>query len=164
MEPTRDPASEARALFKRFLADRWFGGPDFESWITLHREFEAQLRALRDEWLAELGDPESPGFHPPGERGARRATSFAQNEVIGGFRLVKRLGSGASGEVWEAQEMALGDRRVALKLLRPDLALDVRSLERFRREALALSLINHPNVVAVYSVGRPQGHRSSRRS
>jgi serine/threonine protein kinase len=152
---TGDSSASPRALFKRFLAERWFGGPDFESWVRQHTALEGELRALRDQWLRELEDPESSALLPS-EGGPRRALSFAPGEELGGFRLVARLGSGAAGEVWSAEELALG-RQVALKLLRPDLALDPRAMERFRREALSGAKLDHPGVVAVYSIGRVHG-------
>ena len=76
--------------------------------------------------------------------------------MFGGYRLLERIGGGGMGDVWEAEEIALR-RRVALKLLRPDLVADSRALERFRREALAAAHVQHSGVVAVYAVGRIGG-------
>lgn len=69
------------------------------------------------------------------------------------FRLRERIASGASGSVYCADQIALG-RTVAVKLLRPELALDDRFLSRFHGEALAASRLNHPNTVAVIDYGQ----------
>ncbi|MFE4862468.1 protein kinase [Streptomyces sp. NPDC056670] len=74
-----------------------------------------------------------------------------QTVIAGRYQLLGRLGSGGMGEVYEALDAAL-ERRVALKMIRSDLAgSDMR--ERFGREARALARIAHPNTVVVHDVG-----------
>ncbi|MEM7519098.1 MAG: hypothetical protein AAF368_19505, partial [Planctomycetota bacterium] len=63
---------------------------------------------------------------------------------IGGYRLVRRLGRGGMGEVWEAELSEPVRRRVALKVLRPD-RISESFLNRFRVEQQALALMDHPN-------------------
>jgi eukaryotic-like serine/threonine-protein kinase len=75
-----------------------------------------------------------------------------QAEVLAGrYRLERRIGQGGMAEVWVATDIQL-DRRVALKWLRPVLASDPVVAERFRREAIAVARLNHPNIVAVHDV------------
>jgi eukaryotic-like serine/threonine-protein kinase len=74
----------------------------------------------------------------------------------GRYRLVRRIGGGGMGEVWEADDIVLG-RRVALKVLVQELADDARATKRFVREARATAKITHPNVTRVYDFGRDGG-------
>ncbi|PKV84663.1 serine/threonine-protein kinase [Streptomyces sp. TLI_146] len=77
---------------------------------------------------------------------------MAEPTLIGGrFAVLRRLGAGGMGEVYEALDTAL-DRRVAVKLIRSAL-LSEESGARFAREARALARIDHPNVVTVYEAG-----------
>jgi serine/threonine protein kinase len=70
--------------------------------------------------------------------------------VLGGrYRLDRCLAFGGMAEVWTARDDVLG-RRVAVKLLRPELAADALVRERFRREPLAAARLNHPNIVAIF--------------
>ncbi len=72
------------------------------------------------------------------------------------FRIAGKLGAGGMGQVYVAEDGKLG-RRVALKVLSPEVADDPRRLERFRREARALAALNHPNIVTVHSVDEDAG-------
>lgn len=69
------------------------------------------------------------------------------------YRLIRLLGEGAAGSVWEAENVLVG-RRVAIKLLHPDLTEDAALRARFLAEARASARIAHPNVVDVFDVGR----------
>jgi serine/threonine-protein kinase len=69
------------------------------------------------------------------------------------YRVLRFLGKGGMAQVYEAEHIASG-RRVAIKIVQPRLAVDpAAALERFRREALLLSRITHPNVVAIEDFG-----------
>jgi len=75
--------------------------------------------------------------------------------VLSEFELLRELGRGGMGQVWEARQPSL-DRRVALKLLHPGTALP-EAVERFAREARAGGRLTHPHIVSVYSHGRDAG-------
>jgi len=73
--------------------------------------------------------------------------------VVGGrYRLLAPLGTGASAQVFLADDVTL-QRQVAVKMLQPALASDERFLQRFRAEAQTVASINHPNVVVVHDSG-----------
>nr|WSX77611.1 protein kinase [Streptomyces sp. NBC_00899] len=73
--------------------------------------------------------------------------------VLGGrYTLAERIGGGAMGDVWQADDGVL-ERRVALKILRPELFDDARFAKRFRREALILAALDHPGIVDVHDYG-----------
>jgi eukaryotic-like serine/threonine-protein kinase len=78
-------------------------------------------------------------------------------EVLAGrYRLVALLGQGGAGQVWRAEDLALG-RPVAVKVLRRLDGDPMGSAERFRSEAQAAARLSHPNVVATYDVGAAGG-------
>jgi serine/threonine protein kinase len=77
-------------------------------------------------------------------------------EPLGDFRLVREVGRGGMGVVYEAVQLSLG-RRVALKVLPFAAALDARQLQRFKNEAQAAAQLHHPNIVPVYGVGCERG-------
>ncbi len=87
-----------------------------------------------------------------------RATSI----VIGRYVLFERIGAGGMGVVYSAYDPKLG-RRIALKLVRDAVPMGQGS-ERLLREAQALALVSHPNVVAVYDVGTLEGREIERAS
>jgi len=69
------------------------------------------------------------------------------------YRLVRKIGEGSAGAVYEAEHIDLG-RRVALKLLSGERAISSDFGVRFRREARALSKLSHPNLVALHDFGQ----------
>ncbi len=75
--------------------------------------------------------------------------------MLGHFQLLNRLGQGAFGEVWRAQDTQL-DRAVAIKIPRRDHLTEYET-EQFLREARAAAQIKHPNIVSVFEVGREHG-------
>jgi tetratricopeptide (TPR) repeat protein/tRNA A-37 threonylcarbamoyl transferase component Bud32 len=82
--------------------------------------------------------------------------SFPSGPRFGPYEVEALLGVGGMGEVYRARDTRL-DRRVALKVVRPDLASDEMFRERFRREAHVVSRFSHPNVCALYDIGEQDG-------
>ncbi len=72
------------------------------------------------------------------------------------YRIVDKIGEGGMGQVYVAEDLKLG-RRIALKVLPPELAASPEGLERFRREARAVAALNHPNIVTLHSVEEAGG-------
>lgn len=79
-------------------------------------------------------------------------------QTLGHYRILRTLGQGGMGVVYEAEDARLA-RRVALKVLPEEMAARPERLERFEREARAVAALNHPNIVTVYSVEEADGVR-----
>ncbi len=96
-------------------------------------------RRLTDKQLKPL--PESPSHN---------STDVLIGQVLEGkYRIQSKIGQGATGAIYRAERINIGDY-VAIKVLKPEFAKDQTAAERFRREALALGRIRHPNVIAIY--------------
>ncbi len=77
-------------------------------------------------------------------------------ETISHYRILEKLGEGGMGEVYLAEDTRL-KRKVALKILPPEMAGDPNRLERFQREAEVVAAMDHPNIVTIYSVEEVDG-------
>ena len=73
--------------------------------------------------------------------------------VIGPLRILSLIASGGMGDVYRARDERLG-RDVALKVLPSGITADRERIERFTQEAKAASALNHPNIVAIYEIGK----------
>jgi tRNA A-37 threonylcarbamoyl transferase component Bud32 len=124
-----------------------------ESFPAAHPEHAGQLREVLPalEVLAGLcgsaGSGQRPDDGEPGE---------AASGCLGDFRIVREIGRGGMGVVYEAEQVSLR-RRVALKVLPFAATMDSRDLQRFHNEARAAAALDHPNIVPVYSVGCERG-------
>jgi serine/threonine protein kinase len=84
------------------------------------------------------------------------SAEFQPLAPLGDFQIVREIGRGGMGIVYEAVQVSLG-RRVALKVLPFAAALDARQLQRFKNEAQAAAHLHHTNIVPVYAVGCERG-------
>lgn len=107
---------------------------------VLRRELEALLVASDGDGLLD-GGPRLPG------------PAIAEGEVLGPYKVERKLAQGGMGEIYQALDDRL-DRRVAIKVLPARLAGDTPSLKRFERETRALAALSHPNILTIFDVGR----------
>jgi serine/threonine protein kinase/WD40 repeat protein len=82
-----------------------------------------------------------------------KRSAFPRLEELGNYRIVREIGRGGMGVVYEAEQLSLG-RQVALKILPQHVAADRTALARFRREAKAAARLHHTNIVPVFEVGQ----------
>jgi hypothetical protein len=97
----------------------------------------------------------------PGPKGDADAPPVAEGEArvgqrIGSYRLVRLIGAGATGRVFEVQHLTIG-RRAAMKILAPDHAARPGAIKRLFTEAQAVSTISHPHIVAVTDLIEAEG-------
>ncbi|HEV3117622.1 MAG TPA: serine/threonine-protein kinase, partial [Gemmataceae bacterium] len=123
--------------------------PDIEEYARRYPQVATLLRQMLPtlQLLPDL-DPASLS----GDTG----TTAAASGCLGDYRIVKEVGRGGMGVVYEAEQISLG-RRVALKVLPFAAALDVRQLQRFKNEAQAAGQLQHAHIVPVHAVGQERG-------
>jgi hypothetical protein len=88
--------------------------------------------------------------------GAAAPAEGSAPETLGDFRLLREVGRGGMGVVYEAEQVSLG-RRVALKVLPFAATMDPKQLHRFQNEARAAAGLHHTNIVPVHAVGCERG-------
>ncbi len=89
-------------------------------------------------------------------RQAKAAAGAATLEQLGDYQILREVGRGGMGVVYEAQQLSLG-RHVAIKVLPSHALLDPRQLARFQREARSAAKLHHTNIVPVFGVGEQDG-------
>jgi len=124
------------------FADRFRKGerPALSEYLQRYPELAAEIRELFPA-VVQVEKVE-PAVKTPG-------TPLRQ---VGDYRILREIGRGGMGVVYEAEQASLG-RRVALKVLPLHLGADGKSLERFKREARAAAKLHHTNIVPVFEVG-----------
>jgi serine/threonine protein kinase/Flp pilus assembly protein TadD len=148
--PSADPAFDL--LIDDLLARVQSG--EAVDWSAVAREHPGHAERLRSmvPALAAIGDLS--GASHPAARGsaADAAADDPVSGILGDYRILREVGRGGMGIVYEAEQISLG-RRVALKVLPFAAALDAKQLQRFKNEAKAAASLKHDHIVSVYAVG-----------
>src|SRR5262245_20447065 len=92
----------------------------------------------------------------PSAPGAATPELDLSGSTVDDFHVLRKLGQGGMGQVYLAEQVSLR-RKVALKILRPDLAASPPALTRFKQEAEAVARATHANIVQVYQIGECRG-------
>jgi WD40 repeat protein/serine/threonine protein kinase len=125
--------------------------PDREAFLARHGDLTASLAECLD--ALEFVEAAGPQLHSSSDAPAQ---DFSGALPLGDFRIVREVGRGGMGVVYEAMQLSLG-RRVALKVLPFAVALDVKYLQRFKNEAHAAAQLHHTSIVPVFYVGCERG-------
>jgi serine/threonine protein kinase/Flp pilus assembly protein TadD len=121
---------------------------DIEAYLDAHAPYAEALRSLLPtvHLLADLGRSAAT------DNARGQASAVSEGGTLGDFRIIRQIGRGGMGIVYEAEQRSLG-RRVALKVLPFVGSLDEKQLQRFKNEAQAAAHLHHANIVPVFSVG-----------
>jgi serine/threonine protein kinase/WD40 repeat protein/tetratricopeptide (TPR) repeat protein len=129
--------------------------PDWPALAREHPEYVGRLRSVAQA-LEALGDLSRAGDSALSGVAPLPVAADLVPGVLGDFRILREVGRGGMGVVYEAEQVSL-NRRVALKVLPLAATMDPRHLQRFRHEARAAALLHHPHVVPVHGVGCERG-------
>jgi WD40 repeat protein/serine/threonine protein kinase/tetratricopeptide (TPR) repeat protein len=149
-----DTSSDKYDLLDRLAAEfteRYRRGerPSLQEFIDRYPHLEAALRDVLPA-MAEIEQADEDKRQAAVPAAAAAGPPLAQ---IGDYRIVREVGRGGMGVVYEAEQQSLG-RRVALKVLSVEALGNGKALERFRREARAAARLHHTNIVPVFEVGQ----------
>ncbi len=110
------------------------------------------LRQRLDQWLAAHDQPDAMFNEPDDALRSILGKDAANPECFGEFEIIREIGRGGMGIVYEARQTSL-NRRVALKVLSVGLAFSEQGIQRFQREAEAAAKLHHTNIVPIYTTG-----------
>jgi WD40 repeat protein/serine/threonine protein kinase len=156
--PDETSASSANYVLLTRLADefaaRYRAGerPSLQEYIDRHPALAEDIRELFPA-MVEMEQVKDDRQEAAGQTAAPAAPAFRQ---LGDFRILRQVGRGGMGVVYEAEQVTLG-RHVALKVLPKNLLLDAQAKRRFEREARSAARLHHTNIVPVFGVGEQDG-------
>ena len=150
------PRSSGSARSSTGTCRRWKTAcrADKEALVRRHPDLAEPLAAYLKS-LDALHDAAA-GFGGASQPAAPRREDASDERRLGDFKLIREIGRGGMGVVYEAQQISL-DRRVALKILPFAAVLDAKQIARFKNEAHAAAQLDHPNIVPVFAVGVERG-------
>ena len=153
MTTSSDERNPVEVLAEEFL-DRQRRGerPTLDEYVERYPHLAERIRKLFPALLVMEDLGESSGG-TNGSLAAERSAVGIRLERLGDYRILREIGRGGMGVVYEAEQESLG-RRVALKVLSASSLLDPKQVQRFEREAKAAARLHHTNIVPVFGVGR----------
>jgi hypothetical protein len=154
VDDSPDDPRVARALHEYVAAIEAGDPPDREEFLARYSDISSALAACLDSLALVLAAAPRLRLNPGDD--AAYSSPVALPAALGDFRIIRELGRGGMGVVYEAEQLSLG-RRVALKVLPFASALDSTRLQRFKNEAQAAAQLHHTNIVPVYAVGCERG-------
>jgi serine/threonine protein kinase len=151
-DPMLDDPRVVEAL-EQYLASVEAGDrPNREEFLQRHTDIASALAECLDGLDAlHQTATHSKASHAEGSSSGV-AGDWQPGTPLGDFRIIREIGRGGMGVVYEAEQLSLS-RRIALKVLPFAFTLDPRQLQRFRNEARAAGSLHHTNIVPIYSVG-----------
>ena len=123
--------------------------PSLQEYVDRLPEMGDEIR----EMFPALVEVERADGDARGDAAPPATPAFPHGGQVGDYRILREVGRGGMGVVYEAEQVSLG-RRVALKVLPGHVTGDRQALERFRREAKSAARLHHTNIVPVFEVGR----------
>jgi serine/threonine-protein kinase len=157
MAENRSPDEQVGGLAEEYLARHRQGlKPSVESYAAAHPEIADEIRRLFPALLMMEELKPASGDATGSFDGTAVVVRGARLERLGDFRILREVGRGGMGVVYEAEQESLG-RRVALKVLTAHHLPDPAHLRRFEREARAAAKLHHTNIVPVFGVGVQEG-------
>ena len=157
MNSSSDERNPVELLAEEFLDRKRHGEqPTLREYLERHPELAEEIRDLFPALLMmeDLGEGSGGTTGSMADNGVNVG---ARLERLGDYRILREIGRGGMGVVYEAEQESLG-RRVALKVLSAGSLLDPKQVRRFEREAKAAAKLHHTNIVPVFGVGRQDGH------
>jgi serine/threonine protein kinase len=148
---SREQTSQVIRVLESYLGKLERGCPPLPNeLLEEYPELAGVLKAYLDK-LAMLHHAAAGLRTPAGSQKELKILS-GQREKLGDFRIVREVGRGGMGIVYEAEQVSLG-RQVALKVLPFTTSLDAKQLQRFKTEAKAAAHLHHTHIVPIYAVG-----------
>ncbi|MBX9790137.1 MAG: protein kinase [Pirellulales bacterium] len=152
---TSDDPRLVRAVREYQAALEQGAPPPRDEFVARYQEIAAELAECLD--ALELVHVAAGGMRSQAKTVTTSPADSSEHQLpLGDFRIVRELGRGGMGVVYEAVQLSLG-RRVALKVLPLAAAFDAVHLERFKNEAHAAARLHHSNIVPVHAVGSERG-------
>jgi serine/threonine protein kinase len=142
------------AVLDRYMTELERTGvpPDVDRLVAQHPDLADELRSYVDS--LQVLHQMTAGLRPADRSSG--GTSTTGSKRLGDYEIVREIGRGGMGVVYEARQLSL-NRQVALKVLPFAAMLDERQIARFRTEAQAAAQLHHGNIVPVYAVGQERG-------